>query len=117
MSPARGPGRQDQHSSGKSRLRRVSSAAIEALSSPVTLEPAPMRSASSRGVLILTAATTLFVGSPGATSAAPDDPFADFDAHASQALGDWKVPAMAIAVVKDGRVVFARGYGVRKLGG
>jgi CubicO group peptidase (beta-lactamase class C family) len=44
-------------------------------------------------------------------------PFANFDAHASQALDDWKVPAMAISVVKDGRVVFARGYGVRQLGG
>src|SRR4029077_2851254 len=46
-----------------------------------------------------------------------DDPFANFDAHALQALADWKTPAMAISVVKEGRVVFARGYGVRQLGG
>jgi CubicO group peptidase (beta-lactamase class C family) len=45
------------------------------------------------------------------------DPFEDFDTYAKDALKDWKVPAMAIAVVKDGRIVFARGYGVRKVGG
>ncbi|HET7458671.1 MAG TPA: serine hydrolase, partial [Gemmatimonadaceae bacterium] len=28
----------------------------------------------------------------------------------------WRVPGLAIAVVKDGRVVFAKGYGVRELG-
>jgi CubicO group peptidase (beta-lactamase class C family) len=76
-----------------------------------------MRFLSSRASLIIAIATALLVCSPAATFAAPDDPFADFDAHASQALGDWKVPAVAISVVKDGRVVFARGYGVRKLGG
>jgi CubicO group peptidase (beta-lactamase class C family) len=45
------------------------------------------------------------------------EPFADFDAYAADALRDWSTPAMAVSVVKDGRVVFARGYGVRKLGG
>jgi CubicO group peptidase (beta-lactamase class C family) len=45
------------------------------------------------------------------------DPFVDFDAYAEAALRDWKTPAMAVSVVKDGRVVFARGYGIRKLGG
>jgi CubicO group peptidase (beta-lactamase class C family) len=54
---------------------------------------------------------------PGATFAAPDDPFANFDAQISKALDDWKVPAMAISIVKNRRVVFARGYGVRQFGG
>jgi CubicO group peptidase (beta-lactamase class C family) len=76
-----------------------------------------MRSRSSRAILILAIATALLICSPGATFAAPDDPFANFDAHESQALDDWKVLAMAISVVKNGRVVFARGYGVRQLGG
>ena len=67
-----------------------------------------MRFLSSRAGLIIAIATALLVGSPAATFAAPDDPFADFDAHGSQALGDWKVPAVAISVVKDGRVIFAR---------
>jgi CubicO group peptidase (beta-lactamase class C family) len=76
-----------------------------------------MRFLSSRASLIIAIASVVLVCSPAAALAAGDDPFADFDAHASQALGDWTVPAVAISVVKDGRVVFARGYGVRKLGG
>jgi CubicO group peptidase (beta-lactamase class C family) len=31
-------------------------------------------------------------------------------------MRDWKVPGFAIAIVKDDRVVFAKGYGVRELG-
>ena len=56
----------------------------------------------------------LFTDSPLALGA---DPFAGFDEYAADALKDWNTPAMAVSVVKDGRVVFARGYGVRKLGG
>ena len=39
-----------------------------------------------------------------------------FDAYAAQAARDWNVPGMAVAVVQDGRIVFEKGYGVRKLG-
>jgi CubicO group peptidase (beta-lactamase class C family) len=46
-----------------------------------------------------------------------EEPFKDFDKYAKAALKDWKVPAMAVAVVKDGKVEFARGYGIRTLGG
>ena len=70
-----------------------------------------------RARLIVAIATAQLACSPAATLAAGDDSFANFDAHALQALADWKTPAMAISVVKDGRVIFARGYGVRKLGG
>jgi CubicO group peptidase (beta-lactamase class C family) len=44
-------------------------------------------------------------------------PLAGFDEYAKTALADWKTPGMAIAVMKDGRVVLARGYGVRRFGG
>ena len=44
------------------------------------------------------------------------DPLRDLDAYTAKAVGDWKVPGLAIAVVKDGRIVFARGYGVREIG-
>ena len=43
-------------------------------------------------------------------------PLAGFDAQVAQAVRDWKTPGLAIAVVKDGAVVFAKGYGVRRLG-
>ncbi len=40
----------------------------------------------------------------------------DFDAYVARTLKEFDVPGVAIAVVKDGRVVLAKGYGVRKLG-
>lgn len=40
----------------------------------------------------------------------------DLDAYISEAVKDWKVPGLAISIVKDGQVVFAKGYGVRELG-
>src|SRR6476469_1842642 len=46
----------------------------------------------------------------------PADPLRDLDAYTTKAVADWKVPGLAIAVVKDGRIVFAKGYGVRELG-
>lgn len=39
-----------------------------------------------------------------------------FDAYAAKGVADWKVPGLAVAVVKDGRVLLARAYGVRELG-
>src|SRR5687768_5158455 len=39
-----------------------------------------------------------------------------FDAYVAKAMKDWKVPGMAIAIVRNDSVVFAKGYGVRKLG-
>jgi CubicO group peptidase (beta-lactamase class C family) len=39
-----------------------------------------------------------------------------FDALVARAMKTFEVPGMSIAVVKDGRVVLAKGYGVRKLG-
>ena len=39
-----------------------------------------------------------------------------FDEYIAQAVRDWKVPGLAIAVVKGDAVGFAKGYGVRKLG-
>jgi CubicO group peptidase (beta-lactamase class C family) len=45
-----------------------------------------------------------------------DERFAGFDAYVTAAMQKWEVPGLAIAVVKDGQVVLARGYGVRELG-
>jgi CubicO group peptidase (beta-lactamase class C family) len=44
------------------------------------------------------------------------DPLRDLDAYTDKAVKDWRVPGLAIAVVKDGRIVFAKGYGVREVG-
>jgi CubicO group peptidase (beta-lactamase class C family) len=44
------------------------------------------------------------------------DPALEFDGYVTQAVKDWKAVGLAVTVVKDGKVVFAKGYGVRELG-
>jgi CubicO group peptidase (beta-lactamase class C family) len=46
----------------------------------------------------------------------PAAPPPGFDAYVADVLETFTVPGVAIAIVKDGRVVLARGYGVRRLG-
>jgi CubicO group peptidase (beta-lactamase class C family) len=38
------------------------------------------------------------------------------DKYVAQALRDWEVPGLALAIVKDDHVVYAKGFGVRKQG-
>lgn len=38
------------------------------------------------------------------------------DGYVQQVMHDWHVPGLALAVVKDGKIMLARGYGVRELG-
>ncbi len=38
-----------------------------------------------------------------------------FDAFVIQAMKEWKVPGAAVAVVEDGKVILARGYGLRDI--
>lgn len=40
----------------------------------------------------------------------------NLDAYAARILKEFEVPGLAVAIVKDGRVVMAKGYGVRRLG-
>jgi len=46
----------------------------------------------------------------------PGGPPADLDANVASSMKTFDVPGMAVAIVKDGKVVVAKGYGVRKLG-
>ena len=55
----------------------------------------------------------LFVAKP---VAAQQLNLSGFDDYVRQALRDWEVPGVAIAIVKNDSVVFAKGYGVRRLG-
>lgn len=53
-------------------------------------------------------------GKPAAAKAiSPTAPLGDFDAYVAQTMKEWKVPGVAIAVVKDGKVLLSRGYGLR----
>lgn len=47
---------------------------------------------------------------------AQDAPLAGFDAYVNKAIKDWEVPGVAIAIVKDDKIILAKGYGVKKLG-
>ncbi|MGC1241976.1 MAG: serine hydrolase [Chryseosolibacter sp.] len=38
------------------------------------------------------------------------------DAYYAKALADWEVPGMSVAIVKDGKVIFSKGYGVKEKG-
>ncbi|HEY0385993.1 MAG TPA: serine hydrolase domain-containing protein, partial [Pyrinomonadaceae bacterium] len=40
----------------------------------------------------------------------------EIDEYANRVMRDWHVPGFAMAIVKDDRVIFAKGYGVRELG-
>jgi CubicO group peptidase (beta-lactamase class C family) len=56
------------------------------------------------------------LGIPAAPARAEDGPFKGLDEYVAKTMKDWNVPGLAIAVIKDDSVVFAKGYGVRKLG-
>jgi CubicO group peptidase (beta-lactamase class C family) len=45
-----------------------------------------------------------------------DEKLKEIDDYANTVLTTWKGPGMAIAIVKDDKVVLAKGYGVRELG-
>lgn len=45
-----------------------------------------------------------------------DEKLKEIDAYAEKARLDWDVPGIAVAIVKDDKVVFAKGYGVREMG-
>ena len=51
-----------------------------------------------------------------AFASAQQDPLTGLDDYITNAMKTFQVPGVAIAIVKDGRVVLAKGYGVRKLG-
>jgi CubicO group peptidase (beta-lactamase class C family) len=50
-----------------------------------------------------------------AQTAPLDERLGQLDQYITKARADWKVPGLAIAIVKDDKVVFAKGYGVRQL--
>ncbi len=43
-------------------------------------------------------------------------PLKGIDAYVHKVMKQWQVPGLAIAVVKDGKVVLAKGYGIREVG-
>jgi CubicO group peptidase (beta-lactamase class C family) len=62
--------------------------------------------------ICLAASLTIVVSSDRAQSLPPPD----LDTYVVRTMKTFEVPGMSIAIVKDGRLVLAKGYGVRKLG-
>ncbi|MBK8305391.1 MAG: beta-lactamase family protein [Chloracidobacterium sp.] len=52
----------------------------------------------------------------GAVAQTLDDKLKEIDAYANTVMDTWHGPGMAIAIVKDDKTVFAKGYGLRELG-
>lgn len=62
-----------------------------------------------------TAALILAVA-PSIVSAQRSNPYAGLDTYIESAMKDWKIPGVAVGIVRNDSVVFARGFGVRTIG-
>jgi CubicO group peptidase (beta-lactamase class C family) len=62
------------------------------------------------------AAVAIALGLLAGTAAAQQAPLSGLDAYVEKARTDWQVPGVAIAVVKDDRIVYLKGFGVREAG-
>ena len=38
------------------------------------------------------------------------------DSYIQRGMSQWQIPGLAIAIVKDGKVILEKGYGVREIG-
>lgn len=66
--------------------------------------------------IILVLASLPSLASWAAPSASLPIPPATIDSTVAHAMKAFQVPGMAVGIVKDGKLVFAKGYGVRELG-
>ena len=60
-------------------------------------------------VLLLFFATNSFTQAPSFVTDS-------LDSYISRGMQQWNIPGLAIAIVKDGKVIISKGYGVRELG-
>lgn len=62
--------------------------------------------------------TALTLGASGWNTASSSEARAlsGLDDYCRQSMMEWKVPGLALAIVRDGKLLLARGYGVRELG-
>ena len=58
-------------------------------------------------------ATILFILSSAQTPSFISD---SLDSYIKRGIADWNIPGLAIAIVKDGKVLLMKGYGVREVG-
>lgn len=58
----------------------------------------------------------LFVPAALAAQTRPPSELKGLEAYIEDGMRDWGIPGLSLSVVKDGEVVWARGFGVRRLG-
>lgn len=68
-----------------------------------------------RSIIRLTI-VTLFLSAGSLVTQSQNPPFQGFDEYVNKAIKDWDVPGMAIAVIKDDKIVYTKGYGLREMG-
>ncbi len=70
-----------------------------------------------KSIVLLFMLAGLAIALPQASLAKTDNSSLDeFVAYARKGMTDWKVPGMAMAVVKGGKVVYAKGFGSKRYG-
>lgn len=65
------------------------------------------------GVLLVLSAAVLPAPVAAQRAAAPP---ADLDSYVARVMKEFQVPGLSVAIVKDGKVIVAKGFGVRELG-
>ncbi len=70
----------------------------------------------SRRAAAVMALLIALAGAPAAQTPAPATPPPDLDAYVGRVMRAFDVPGLALTVVKDGKTIAAKGYGVRRLG-
>ena len=48
--------------------------------------------------------------------AAAQEPFPALDAYVTKAVADWRVPGLSLAIVRNDSVIYAKGFGVQRIG-
>lgn len=69
-----------------------------------------------RSFLLSAAASLTVTGAPAAQQAPAREPFPGLTAYVTKALADWKVPGLSLAIVRNDSVLYAKGFGVRRVG-
>lgn len=75
---------------------------------PIRIPRTPLRP-----LRVLLALAALLLAAPAQAQRAP---LRGLDAYVEQAMRDWRIPGLAIGIVKDDSVVYLRGFGTRKVG-
>lgn len=104
--------KRDAPRSGQTSVRERSAAALQRSSCAIGL--LMRRYCLLWPMLVLSA--PLALASPQQTATQLPSPLGGLNGYVRQVMHDWHTPGLAIAVVKDGKVVLARGYGVRQHG-